>query len=186
MVLSNQISPGMVLKINGKLFRVESTVKVTVPKGTPFVKTKLRDLAGESLIEKNFKPNQQLEDVILKERPLEFLYPEGTHYLFLDTTNLEQVLIPAVIVGENVNFLKEGVVLNAQYYGEEVFGVDLPQFLELMVSKLEGDEYDDSPSPNVERIATLETGAKVKVPPFIEIGDIIKIDTKTGEYTQRV
>lgn len=189
MVLSNQINPGMILKISGKLFRVESCVKVTVPKGTPFVKTKLRDLSNEnindSIIEKSFKLNQQVDDVALKERPLEFLYLEGNNYLFLDTTNLEQVLIPASIVGDNVNFLKEGVLLNAHYYGEEVYGIDLPQFLELMVSKLEGEE-DEEATANVERMATLETGAKVKVPGFIEIGDIIKVDTKTCDYIQRV
>lgn len=187
MVLSNQINPGMILKISGKLFRVESSVKVTVPKGTPFVKTKLRDLSNDSIIEKSFKLNQQVDDVALKERPLEFLYLEGNNYLFLDTTNLEQVLIPASIVGDNVNFLKEGVLLNAHYYGEEVYGIDLPQFLELMVSKLEGDQEEEEESAaNVERMAILETGAKVKVPGFIEIGDIIKVDTKTCDYIQRV
>lgn len=185
MVSSNQISPGIILKINDRLYRVESSVKVTVAKGTPFIKTKLRDLSNDEVIEKNFKPDQQVEDVSLKERPLEFLYLEGNGYLFLDITNLEQVLIPASIVGDNVNFLKEGVLLTAKYYGNEVFAVELPQFLELMVSKLEGDDIDE-PVANIERLAILETGAKVEVPAFIEIGDIIKIDTKTGDYIQRV
>lgn len=184
MVASNQITPGMTLSINGKLYRVESSVRVTVPKGTPFVKTKLRDLATNEMVEKNFKLNQPIKDVSLLERRVEFLYIEGKDYLFLDIGNLEQVLIPANIIGDKVNYLKEGVELKASFYGETVFAVELPQFLELMVAKTENEE--ETSQPNATRIALLETGAKVEVPPFIEVGDIIKVDTKTDEYIQRV
>jgi len=176
----------MIVKIEEKLYRVESSVKVTVAKGTPFIKTKLRDLSNDKLVEKNFKPTQQIEEAILKEKPLEFLYLEGSHFLFLDTSNLEQVAIPSGIVSENINFLKEGVVLNALIYDEKVYGVELPPFLELMVSKIEGEDDEEGLVANSIRIAILETGAKVTVPPFIEVGDIIKIDTKTGDYIQRV
>ncbi len=92
MVASNNITPGMTLSINGKLYRVESCVKVTVPKGTPFIKAKMRDLTSNELTEKNFKLNQALKDVSLAERRLEFLYPEGKNFLFLDIGNLENVL----------------------------------------------------------------------------------------------
>lgn len=184
MVLSNQITAGMIVSVSEKLYRVESAVKVTVPKGTPFIKTKLRDLANNKVLEKNFKPNQNIDDVALVERPMEFLYLEGKDYLFLDTKSLEQVLIPTQIVGESVNYLKEGVELKASFYGDQVFAIELPQFLELMVAKLEGDEGRSA--GNVPRIAVLETGAKIEVPPFIEVGDIIKVDTITGDYIQRV
>lgn len=179
MVLSNQISPGMTLLINDKLYRVESVVKVTVPKGTPFIKVKLRDVLTQNIIEKSFKLNQAVKDVSLAERRLEFLYLEGKDYLFLDINNLEQVLIPSIIVSDKVNFLKEGVDVTASLYGDTVFSIELPQFLELMVAETErGGETT--------RIAVLETGAKIEVPPFIEIGDIIKVETKTKEYIQRV
>lgn len=185
MVASNNITPGMTLSINGKLYRVESSIKVTVPKGTPFIKTKMRDLSTNELIEKSFKLNQPVKDVSFIERRLEFLYLEGKDFLFLDIGNLEQVLVPAGIIANNVSYLKEGVDLKASFYGDTIFAVELPQFLELMVAKIEGDE-SLSKVPNATRVALLETGARIEVPPFIEVGDIIKVDTKTDEYIQRV
>jgi len=184
MTTSNQLNPGMTISIGNKIYRVESSVKVTVPKGTPFIKTKLKDLNSGENLEKNFKLNQPIKDVSLIERRLEFLYPEGDEYLFLDVVNLEQVLAPAATVGNKVNFLKEGVELKAFFYGDIVFSVELPQFLELMVAKTQSD--DEGPSTGGARVAVLETGAKIEVPPFIEVGDIIKVDTKTEEYVQRV
>jgi elongation factor P len=183
MATSNQLNPGMTISINNKLYRVESTVKVTVPKGTPFIKTKLKDLSTHKTVEKNFKLNQPIKDVSLIEKRLEFLYPEGGEYVFLDIVNLDQVFVPASVVGEKINFLKEGVELKAFFYGETINAVELPQFLELMVAKtqMEGDG-----SEGAAKVAVLETGAKIEVPPFIEIGDIIKVDTKTEEYIQRV
>lgn len=184
MATSNSITPGMTISINNKLYKVESSVKVTVPKGTPFIKTKLRDLSSNEVLEKNFKLNQPIQDVTLTERKLEYLYIEGKDYLFLDIGNLEQVLIPAHVVGNKVNYLKEGVDLKASFYGDTTFSVELPQFLELMVVKTEN--VDEESSENNTKVAILETGAKVEIPPFIEVGDIIKVDTKTDEYIQRV
>lgn len=184
MATSNQLTPGMTISINNKLYRVESSVKVTVPKGTPFIKTKLRDLSSNQTVEKNFKINQPIKDVSLIERRLEFLYPEGEGFLFLDVVTLDQALIPTGVVGNKVNFLKEGVELKAYFYGDTVFSVELPQFLELMVAKTHTD--DEGKSASGTKIAILETGAKIEVPPFIETGDIIKVDTKTDEYIQRV
>jgi elongation factor P len=182
MITSNQVNPGMTLSINNKLYRVESSVKVTVPKGTPFIKTKLKDLSSGEVVEKNFKLNQPVKDVFLIERRIEFLYPEEESFLFLDVVNLEQVLVPSHIVGNKVNYLKEGVELKAFFYGDTIFSVDLPQFLELMVAKTHAEED----SINGGKSAILETGARIEVPPFIETGDIIKVDTKTDEYIQRV
>ncbi|MBA3816089.1 MAG: elongation factor P [Parachlamydiaceae bacterium] len=185
MVASNNITPGMTLSINGKLYRVESSIKVTVPKGTPFIKVKMRDLSTNDLVEKSFKLNQPVKDVSFIERRMEFLYLEGKDFLFLDIGNLEQVLVPAQIIGNNVSYLKEGVDLKASFYGDTIFAVELPQFLELMVTKIEEEDVRTS-SQNATRVALLETGAQIEVPPFIEVGDIIKVDTKTSEYIQRV
>ncbi len=185
MAVSNNIVPGMTISLSGKLYKVESSVKVTVPKGTPFIKTKLRELSTGETIERNFKLNQAIEDVSLLERRLEFLYPEGKDYLFLDIGTLEQVLIPFEVIGNKVNYLKESVELKASFYGKKVFSVELPQFLELMVAKTESDD-GNVPVSNVTKVAILETGARIEVPPFIEVGDIIKVDTREGEYIQRV
>jgi len=185
MTTANQISPGMTINLDGKIFRVESSVKVTVAKGTPFVKTKLRNLITDEVIEKSFKLDQVIQEVNLTERILEFLYPEGKEYLFLDVGTLEQTQVSAQILGDKVHFLKEGIQVKAMFYGETIFAIELPQFLEIMVVKTETAE-EDAAGSNATKRAVLETGAKLQVPLFIESGDVIKVDTQTNEYVQRV
>lgn len=185
MVTSAQLTPGMTVSISGKLFRVESSVKVTVPKGSPFIKTKLRDLESSQVVEKNFKPNQDIDEVVLQERRLEYLYPEGKQYLFLDIGNLEQVMVPSSIIGNKVNYLKEGTEIKAEMFKTTIFAVLLPQFLELMVVGIDT-AAASARGTTASKIAQLETGARIEVPPFVEIGDIIKVDTESEEYIQRV
>ncbi|MBA3238321.1 MAG: elongation factor P [Parachlamydiaceae bacterium] len=182
MVLSNQLVPGMTVSVGDKLYRVESSVKVTTPKGAPFVKARLRELDSEKVVEKSFKLGQTVKDVALAEKKLEFLYLEGKNYLFLDIGNLEQVLVPPQIIGVKANYLKEGVDIKAAFYGDTIFSIELPQFLELMISKIE----NASIVVNGTKMAVLETGAKIEVPSFIEVGDIIKVDTRSDEYVQRM
>ena len=181
MTSASVITPGMTLNIDGKVFRVESSVKVTAPKGAPFIKTKLRNLISEDLIEKNFKIDQSINEVSLLEKTLEFLYPEGKEYLFLDLGNLEQVLVSTAILGNKTHYLKEGTQVKAMFYGDTIFEVDLPQFLEIMVLKTE-----PAVAGATTKKAVLETGAKIDVPLFIESGDVLKIDTQANEYIQRV
>ncbi|HRW58029.1 MAG TPA: elongation factor P [Chlamydiales bacterium] len=181
---NNQIIPGMTIVLNNKVYRVETATKVKVPKGTPFIKTKLRDLVTDKVIEKNFTPNQEIEEVSLKEHILEYLYPEGKQYLFLDINNLEQVMVAPKILSEKIDFLKEGTQVKAMFYGDSIFAVELPQFLELMVIKT--GSTIDSPVGGTSKKAILETGAEIEVPLFIEVGDILKIDTNSHEFIQRV
>ena len=185
MATGNQISPGVVLSIEGKIYRVESVVKVTAAKGVPFLKTKLKDLLSESVVEKSFNMNQIVQEVSLMEKRLEFLYMEGKDYLFLDVDHLEQVLVPSMIIGDKVHYLKEGIEVKAIFYGNSVFSIEIPQFLELMVSKVESSTHA-SHVTNGSKLAILETGAKIEVPLFVESGDIIKVDTHNHEYIQRV
>lgn len=185
MVASSQIIPGMTLSVDGKIYRVESAVKVTVSKGVPFIKTKLKSLLDEEAIEKNFKVNQDVQEVSLLERKLEYLYLEGKDYLFLDVGNLDQVLVSSSIIGDKVNYLKEGIEIKAMFYGDSIFSIELPQFLELMVVKTEAGDTSVH-ATNATKVAVLETGAKVDVPLFVESGDIVKIDTQTNDYVQRV
>lgn len=186
MTTANQISPGMTINLDGKVYRVESSVKVTVAKGTPFVKTKLRNLITDDIVEKNFKLDQTIQEVNLTERTLEFLYPEGKEYLFLDVGTLDQVPVSSQVLNDKVHFLKEGIQVKAMFYGETIFALELPQFLEIMVVKTEGAEGDASSGSGSTKRAVLETGAKLQVPLFIESGDVIKVDTQTNEYIQRV
>lgn len=184
MTNSNQLMPGMTLLVDEKLYRVESSVKVTMARGQPFIKTRLRNLTTDEAIEKNFKIGQEVSEVSLQERRLEFLYLEDKSYLFLDIDNLDQVLVPLDIIGDKVHFLKEGVELLAAFYGETIFSVELPQFLELMVAKTESGE--GIALANSSKKAVLETGAVIVVPQFIESGDVIKVDTRNKEYIQRL
>jgi elongation factor P len=184
MIKSNQIVPGMIISIGKQIYRVESSVMVTVSKGVPFVKTKLKNLMTEEVIEKNFKNDQEVEEVKLIERQIEYLYLEGKNHLFLDIQELNQVLIEQAMIEDKVKFLKEGVQLKAMFYGDQIYSVELPQFLELMVVK--SDEGGKVNLSSTTKIAVLETGARVEVPLFVESGDIVKIDTATSEFVQRV
>lgn len=183
MVQSNQISPGMTISINDVLYRVESSVKVTVPKGLPFIKTKLREVATNKIIEKNFKPNVEVKEISLDEKSIEFLYAEGKDFLFLDYIDLNQILVPFAVVGDKINYLKEGTKVLASFYGDAVFSIELPQYLELMIAKI---DEESTVRSGTNKRAMLETGAKLEVPSFVDVGDIIKIDTKSNEYIQRV
>src|SRR3989304_7125816 len=168
---AHQITPGMTINLGSKIYKVESCIKVSVPKGTPFIKAKLRSLIDDEIIEKNFKLNQAVQEVALVEHVLEFLYPEGKDYLFLDIGTLENVLVKPDILKDKINYLKEGIRINSLFYGDSVFSVDLPQFLELMVVRCESIE-DKLTVSNSTKEALLETGAKIQVPLFVEIGDI--------------
>lgn len=185
MVTSNQLTSGMTVTIADKLYRVESAVKVTVPKGTPFVKVKLRNLETNQVTEKNFKPTQEVDEVQLQESRMEYLYPEDDHFLFLDVGTLELVSIPEHVIGTKVNYLKESVEVKAMFYGKFIFSIELPQFLELMVVGVKTRPESKS-SNGASKTAELETGAMIGVPQFIETGDIIKVDTIGEEYIQRV
>jgi elongation factor P len=182
---NQQISPGMIIAIGKSIFRVESSVKVTVTKGTPFIKTKLKDLVTDEVTEKNFKIGQKVQEVTLNEKNLEFLYPEGKDYLFLDVENLEKVLIPAAIISDNVNYLKEGTPIKAKLYGDSVFSIELPQFLELMVIKADSSDSKMHVTSATKKVI-LETGATIEAPLFVETGDILKVDPKNNEFIQRV
>lgn len=185
MITSNQITPGMIISLNQKIYRVESCVKVTVTKGSPFIKTKLKDLVKNEVIEKNFKLGQAVEEVSLNERHLDFLYPEGKDYLFLNTDNLETVLVSADIVEDKIHFLKEGIGVKALFYGDSIYSIELPQFLELMVLKADSVESSMHMSEATKKI-TLETGAEIDAPLYIESGDIIKVDPTAKEFIQRI
>ncbi len=183
MTKATNISPGMTLSIpddkdKGKshTFRVESQpVSVTIAKGSTLLKVTLLNLRTNKQVEKTFKPDQTVQEVSQIDKTLEFLYPEGNEYHFLDIGNLSKEQVPASVLGDKVHFLKEGTQITAKFYGDEIFTCELPQFLEIMVVKTEGGDLTNSSSSN--KIAHLETGAKIKVPPFIESGDMVKIDT---------
>ena len=184
MVLASQLTTGMTVMMAKKPYRVESAVKVSAQKANPFIKVKFLCLATQEAVEKNFRPAQELDEVALEEHRLEFLYAEGTHYVFLDLGTLDLVRVSRDIIGKKIHYLKEGTEVKGACFAQTFFSVELPQFLELMVSAVDSEE--GGRQGGGPKIAVMETGAKIEVPPFIDIGDVIKVDTKTDEYIQRV
>lgn len=180
----SQMTPGMIITVGKGLQQVESSVKVAVKKGAAFIKAKLRDLNTGKMTEKNYQMDQTVQEVVLEQKELEFLYTEGDQFCFLDIDNLEHLQIDKAVIGKSALFLKEGVQLTASFYGDTVFTIELPPFLELTVAGTEEPKKESGGSGM--KKAVLETGAKLDIPVFVEVGDIIKVDTRTSEYIQRV
>jgi len=185
MIKSQQLSPGMTISLKKKVYRIESAVKVSLARGVPFIKTKMKDLINDEIIEKNFKIDQEIDEVKLLERRLEYLYLEGQSHVFFDIETLDQIPVSHSVIDDKVNFLKEGMLIKAMFYGDSIFSVELPQFLEIMIIKTEDPDKKAAIS-GTNKMAVLETGARIEVPMFVESGDVIKVDTSTNEYIQRV
>lgn len=186
MILANQLAHGMTISLGeNKYYRVESATKVTVQKTMQLIKVKLRNIFNDEIIEKTFKPTQKVEEVSIQDHKLEYLYPQDGTFVFLDITTLDLVSVGKGGIGEAVYFLKEGTEVKASCFGKTIFSIELPQFLELMVSSIGGTSKRSS-EDGAMRIAKLESGAEIEVPPFVDVGDIVKVDTKSKEYIQRV
>lgn len=185
---ASQLAPGMMIKLaDGAIYLVESAVRVSLAKGVAVIKAALKQLATTEIVEQNFKPEQQVEEVHLAEKKFEYLYVDQGKHLFLDVQDLELIHIVPQVIGEKVNYLKEGIEVMAQLYDELIYSVQLPQFLELMVVKVEEKRPNASASiTQHENLALLETGMKVAVPSYVGSGDVIKVDTLTDQFVQRV
>lgn len=176
----------MILSIDQQLYFVESVTKGTKAKPDA-VRVKLRHFATEKTLEKTFQANDSLKDVSLSERTLEFLYPELEQFLFLDIETLDEVMIPQGVIGPRIEYMKAGVQVRASAYSDAIVAIELPQFLELMVADVEDHFVEAGMTGAVpSKSATLETGAQLRVPSFVEVGDVIKIDTRAEEYIQRI
>lgn len=187
MISASQIAPGVIVSIDKKLYCVESIAKNLSAGKISKITAKLRDISNENIVERSFEPSDSLKDVSLSERILEFLYPEGKDFLFLDIETLEEVKILKSIIGGRIEYMKAGVQIRASAYSEAIIAIELPQFLELMVADVEDQFVETSLTGNVpSKEAKLETGATIRVPTFVEIGDVIKVDTRAEEYIQRI
>lgn len=184
MIPVNEIKNGMTLSIEGNLFIVTWFQHVKPGKGGAFVKTRLKNLKTGAVLEKTFRSVESVEQVMLEEKVMEYLYNDGENYWFMDTSNYEQVPLTKEVIGDGMIYLKENTKVQIVYYEGKIVGVELPTFVELKVLETEpgfkGDTVSGSYKP-----ATLETGEVVQVPLFIKVGNVLKIDTRTGEYIQR-
>ena len=183
-VSTNDLKNGMSLDLPEGLFSVVEFQHVKPGKGGAFVRTKLKNVRSGAVIERTYRADEKLEQAIIDKRDMQFLYRDAADFIFMDTTSYEQMTASPDSLGDAPNYLKEGDSANLQMYNGEIVGVDLPAAVELTVSETEpgiqGDRVSGARKP-----ATLQTGLVVQVPLFVNTGDVIKVDTRSGEYLTR-
>ncbi len=183
-VSTNDLKNGMTLDLPEGLFSVVEFQHVKPGKGGAFVRTKLKNVRTGAVLDRTYRADEKLEQAIVDKREMQFLYRDGDHYVFMDTTSYDQLQVESSSLGQAAQFLKEGDSAVLQMYGGEILGVDLPAAVELTVAQTEpgiqGDRVSGARKP-----ATLETGLTVQVPLFVNPGDTIKVDTRSGEYLTR-
>lgn len=176
---------GMCIEYNNKLCTIVEFQHVKPGKGGAFVRTKLRDIKTGRVVDYTFNAGTKFDSVRLETKKMQFLYSDGTDFNFMDMSSFEQLSIPAETVGSAANWLKENDEATLMYAGDELISIEPPMFVELEVTETEpgfkGDTVQGSTKP-----ATLETGAEVKVPMFVEVGDVLQIDTRDGRFIKRM
>jgi elongation factor P len=183
-VSTNDLRNGMSLDLPEGLFSVVEFQHVKPGKGGAFVRTKLKNLRSGAVIERTYRADEKLEQAIIDKRDMQFLYRDGTDFVFMDTTSYEQMNAAPDTLGDAPSYLKEGDEANLQMYNGEIVGVDLPAAVELTVTETEPGLQGDRVS-GARKSATLQTGHVVQVPLFVNTGDVIKVDTRSGEYLTR-
>lgn len=178
------LKKGTVCQIDGKPYRVIEYAQKVMGRGGSIVNVKLKNLIDGSVIPKTFKGQDKIERAEVTSRPVQFLYSDGTDFHFMDPATFEQFQLSAEIVDTAANYMKEGDELNLQFFGDTVINVELPKNLYLEVTYTEDVVKGDTTS-SVLKDATLETGLVIKVPAFIKVGDVVSVDTSTGEYRER-
>jgi elongation factor P len=179
-----ELKKGVVVQIDGKPFRVLDYNQKVMGRGGSIVNVKLKNLVDGSVIPKTFKGQERIESAEVTNRTVQYLYTDGSNYHFMDPTTFEQFELSADIVDSSAGYLKEGESLNLQSFDSVIINVELPKNVYLEVTYAESITKGDTTS-SVLKDATLETGMVVKVPSFIKTGDIISVDTTTGEYRER-
>jgi elongation factor P len=176
---------GMCIEYNGKLWTIVEFQHVKPGKGGAFVRTKMRDVRTGRIVDNTFNVGTKFDSVRMETRKMQYLYNDGTDYNFMDNNTYEQEAISADIVGDVAKWLKENDEVSLQYAGEELIGIEPMMFVELEVAQTEpgfkGDTVQGSTKP-----ATLETGAVVQVPMYVEVGDVLQIDTRDGRFVKRM
>ena len=176
---------GLVILFKNEPYIIADFQHVKPGKGGAFVRTKLKNVATGRVVENTFRAGEKVDIVRLEEKQMQFLYPEGDYLVFMDNETFEQIHLESSLAGDNLKFLKEGEVVKIRFHGEKAMQLELPFFIEFKIVKTEpggkGDTVAGSGKP-----ATLETGAVIQVPFFVNEGEIIRVDTRTGTYMERV
>ena len=184
-VSTNDLKNGMALDLPDGLYTVVEFQHVKPGKGGAFVRTKLKNVRTGAVLDRTYRADEKLEQAIIDKREMQYLYREGGHHVFMDTSTYDQLHVDVSALGNSADFLKEGDSAILQMYGSDVVGIDLPASVELTVTATEPGVQGDRVS-GARKPATLETGLVVSVPLFVNTGDRIKVDTRSGEYLTRV
>ena len=184
MISAGDFRNGITVEIEGNVYQIIEFQHVKPGKGAAFVRTKYKNVITGAVVEKSFNPNDKYPTAFIERKDMEYSYEDGGLYYFMDTETWEQIPISADILGDSFKFVKENMVCKILSYKGNVFGVEPPNFVELKVTKTDPGFKGDT-ATNATKPATLETGAEIKVPLFIDEGEVIQIDTRTGEYMGR-
>jgi elongation factor P len=185
MVSTNDLKNGMVLNLDGQLWSVLWFQHHKPGKGGAVVRTKLRNVASGAVVERTFRADEKVDQAVVDKREMSYLYHDGTHYVFMDSQTYDQLSVEEDEIGDNKNWITEGQVATLSLYEGRPVAVELPASVELKIEHtdpgVKGDRVSGAMKP-----ATLSTGVTVQVPLFIESGETVRVDTRTGEYITRV
>ena len=184
MISAGDFRNGVTFEMDGNVVQIIEFQHVKPGKGAAFVRTKIRNVISGAVTEKTFSPTDKYPTAYVERKDMQYLYQDGDLYYFMDNETYENIPINASVLGDNFKFVKENMDCKVLSYQGNVFGVEPPFFVELEVTKTDPGFKGDT-ATNATKPAILETGAEIKVPLFIEEGDRIKVDTRTGEYMER-
>jgi elongation factor P len=175
---------GLKIELEGEPYIISDFLHVKPGKGGAFVRTKLKSLVTGNVIDRTFRSGEKVQTPSLEEKTMQYLYHEGDTYHFMDSDTYEQITLAGNLLGEDSNFLQENVEVKILFHNEQPIGVELPFFVELTIVQTEPGVKGDTASGGT-KPATVETGAVIQVPLFLNEGDVIKVDTRTGAYIER-
>lgn len=184
MVVAGDFRNGVTFEMDGSVFSIIEFQHVKPGKGAAFVRAKIRNVITGSVVERTFNPTDKFPQAFVERKDMQYLYSDGDLYYFMDPDSYEQVPINKETLGDNFKFVTENMVCKVASYKGTVFGIEPPNFVELKVTQTDPGFKGDT-ATNATKPATLETGAEVRVPLFIDEGDVIRIDTRTGMYMER-
>ena len=184
MISAGEFRNGVTFELDGNVFQIVEFQHVKPGKGAAFVRTKLKNVITGAVVEKTFRPTEKMPKAHIERKDYEYLYTDGELYYFMDQETFEQMPLNKEALGDSLKFVKENMVVKVLSYKGNVFGVEPPTFVELQVTETEPGFKGDT-STGATKPATVETGATLNVPLFIDQGEMIRIDTRTGEYMER-
>jgi elongation factor P len=185
MISTSDFKNGLNILVNGESYQITWFQNHKPGKGGAVMRVKLRHLKKGGTIERTFKSGEKFEALSVTRQKKQFLYKEGAKFNFMDMNTYEQISVSPELLGDKANYLKENLEVEAIYLENELISIDLPIIIEMTIAEAEPGIKGDSVS-NLTKMAKLETGADIRVPLFIKEGDRIKVDTRTGEYIERV